>query len=114
MLTRRLFCAFAVAFTLPARGQTRSSFPRIGYMALPTSKPNVRLATCLASYGANRLALVERSAIFVDRILKGASPADLPIEQASKFELVINVKAARMLGIQIPPAVLLQADKVIE
>lgn len=69
---------------------------------------------CLASYGANRLALVQRSATFVDKILKGANPAELPIEQASKFELVINVKAAKMLGIEIPPAVLLRADKVIE
>jgi putative ABC transport system substrate-binding protein len=68
----------------------------------------------LASYGANRLELVRRSAILVDKILKGASPADLPIEQASKFDFVINVKAARVLGIQIPPTVLLRADEVIQ
>jgi putative tryptophan/tyrosine transport system substrate-binding protein len=69
---------------------------------------------CLASYGANRLELVRRSAIFVDKILKGANPAELPIEQASKFDLVINVRTAKILGIEVPPAVLLRADQVIE
>jgi ABC-type uncharacterized transport system substrate-binding protein len=68
----------------------------------------------LASYGANRLELVRRSAIFVDKILKGASPADLPIEQPTKFELVINVNAAKTLGLTIPESLLLRADTVIE
>lgn len=69
---------------------------------------------CLASYGANRLELVRRSAVFVAKILRGANPEELPIEQASKFELVINLRAARELGVQISPAVLLRADRVIE
>jgi putative ABC transport system substrate-binding protein len=68
----------------------------------------------LASYGANRLELVRRAALFVDKILKGASAADLPIEQASKFDLVINVRAARLLGMEIPPTLLLRAHQVIE
>ncbi len=93
---------------------------RIGSLAvrgrLPVMGGNSVIADsgCLASYGANRLELVRRSAIFVDKILNGASPADLPIEQASKFELVINLKAAKVLGIAISSAVLLRADRVLE
>jgi putative ABC transport system substrate-binding protein len=67
-----------------------------------------------ASYGANRLELVRRSALFVDKILNGARTEDLPIEQASKFDLVINVRAAKALGMEIPPALLLRADEVIK
>ena len=71
-------------------------------------------ANGLMSYGTNLAELQRHAAVFVDKILKGRKPADLPVEQPMKFEFVINLKAAQQIGLTIPPAVVAQADKVIK
>jgi len=96
-----------VAQTSRARGAGRG---------LPTIYARSRFADAggLMSFGSNQTDLLHRAATYVDKILKGANPADLPVEQPRKFNFVINLKTAKALGLTIPPEILLQATKVIK
>jgi putative ABC transport system substrate-binding protein len=93
---------------------------RIAALAIAARLPSISLyrdtaeAGMLMSYGPSTTYFYERAAGYVDRILKGAKPADLPIEQATKFELVVNLRSAKAMGMTMPPSLLVRADQVIQ
>ena len=95
---RKRIADFALKSRLPSVYQTRESVDAGGLM----------------SYGADLADSYRRAAYYVDKILKGAKPADLPVEQPTKFELVINLKTAKQIGLAIPPEVLARANRLIK
>ncbi len=100
-------------FFLRLRGRMTTLAREVGLPSLFGHRVEVA-AGGLMAYGADTKALFYGAASYVDKILKGADPAEMPISQASKFNLTVNLKTAKALGITIPPAILLRADKVIE
>jgi len=110
----------AQAFVMQGDAVLFNHRSQIAEMALRNRLPAASLqrelaeAGFLLTYGADSGDLYRRSAAFVDKIFKGAKPADLPVEQPTKYELVINLKTAKVLGLEIPPSLLTRADEVIE
>ncbi len=110
-------CGALVAVQNPIFSHNRTRIAQLALqhrLPLLSGEPLSAQAGALMMYGASLLEAWRRAATYVDKILKGAKPADLPIEQPTKFELVINLKTAKALGIAIPPGVLAIADEVIE
>jgi len=107
------------AHTVIDEGLFVANSKRIAELAIRNRLPGVGFreyceAGGLAAYGVNFPHIWRRGAVFVDKILKGAKPADLPIEQATRFEFIINLRAARSFGLEVPPTLLARADEVIE
>jgi putative ABC transport system substrate-binding protein len=131
ILEARAADQFQAAFAAMARGRAEALFTSADSMfwlhrrrlaelevkyRLPTlhGLPEHADAGSLMAYGPDLADLFKRAAVYVERILKGAKPADLPVEQPTKFDLIVNAKTARTLGVTIPPSLLLRADRVIE
>jgi putative ABC transport system substrate-binding protein len=114
-LKGRVDALYVVAEPLVTTNRIRISILAVGARlpTIHTLREGVE-AGGLMSYGANFPDLLRRAADFVDKILRGTKPADLPVEQPTKFDLVINITTAKALGLEIPPMLLARADEVIE
>jgi putative tryptophan/tyrosine transport system substrate-binding protein len=110
----QMLCVAGSSIYVPYRKELRDAVLKSRLPTLYTIREMVEEAAGLVAYAANLSDFIGRSAVYVDKILKGANPADLPVEQPTKFELVINLRTARALGITVPPAVLARADEVIQ
>jgi ABC-type uncharacterized transport system substrate-binding protein len=110
----------AGAFVLLPTSLSPTHGARVADLALRQRLPAIAqgrefvAAGALMAYAANRTDMARRAATFVDKILKGAKPAELPVEQPTKFELLINLRTAKALGLTIPQSVLVRADELIE
>jgi ABC-type uncharacterized transport system substrate-binding protein len=110
----------ASAFLILGGPMTFASRQQIADLAVQHRLPGIHLfreyaeAGLLLAYGASRKATHERAATYIDKILKGARPVDLPVEEPSTFELIINLKTAKALGLTIPQPVLLRADEILQ
>ncbi len=115
-MTRARAGALTVLTSLVFLGERRRLVDLAAKNRLPAVYPQREFVDAggLMAYGANLADNYRRAATYVDKILKGTKPGDLPVEQPTKFELVINLKAAKVLGLTIPPSLLLRADEVIE
>jgi putative tryptophan/tyrosine transport system substrate-binding protein len=107
------FVMLAEAVLFNYRGQIAAMALRNRLPAISTGREYAE-AGLLLTYGANLQDLFRRVAVFIDKIFKGAKPGDLPVEQPTKFELVVNLKTAKALGLTVPPTLLARADEVIE
>ena len=94
--------------------QESAAFALEGKLVSMSDSPGYVEAGGLLSYGPDYASLLDRTASYVDRILRGAKPGDLPVEQPTKYELVLNMKTARAIGVTFPPSFMLRIDRVIE
>ena len=114
--TRMLIAACATRWPKDEVSRRREIVEFALHNGLPTASPGRAYAQsgALFGYGPDLRVVAERAATYVDKIFKGAKPADLPVEQPTKFELIINLKTAKALGLTIPSSLLLRADQIIE